>query len=230
MGDDTALAVMSKMHRQIYDYFRQQFAQVTNPPIDSLREVSVMSLETCYGPELNVFDETPDHAKRLVTTSPVLSFKKLQAVINNKHFDSVEINLEYSDKTNLKNALQKLQEDVVKEVTNGKVIIHLIEKLPSKNKFSINALLAVGAVHQKLVSLGLRSDANIVVSTSSARDTHQIACLIGFGATAVYPSLAYQTILDLSERNEIKGMPHENCARYRTVSYTHLTLPTTPYV
>ena len=76
-------------------------------------------------------------------------------------------------------------------------------------------MLAVGCVHQKLVSLGLRSDANIVISTSSARDTHQIACLIGFGATAVYPSLAYQTILDLSDRNEIKGMPHENCARYR---------------
>ena len=76
-------------------------------------------------------------------------------------------------------------------------------------------MLAVGCVHQKLVSLGLRSDANIVISTSSARDTHQIACLIGFGATAVYPSLAYQAILDLSDRNEIKGMPHENCARYR---------------
>ena len=93
MGDDTALAVMSKMHRQIYDYFRQQFAQVTNPPIDSLRESSVMSLETCYGPELNVFDETPDHAKRLVTTSPILSFKKLQSIINNKHFESIDINL-----------------------------------------------------------------------------------------------------------------------------------------
>ena len=80
MGDDTALAVMSKMHRQIYDYFRLQFAQVTNPPIDSLREASVMSLETCYGPELNIFDETPEHAKRLVTTSPVLSHKKLQSL------------------------------------------------------------------------------------------------------------------------------------------------------
>ena len=68
MGDDTSLAVMSKMHRQIYDYFRQQFAQVTNPPIDSLREL-VMSLETCFGPELNVYDETPEHAKRLVTLS-----------------------------------------------------------------------------------------------------------------------------------------------------------------
>ena len=215
MGDDTALAVMSKMHRQIYDYFRQQFAQVTNPPIDSLREVSVMSLETCYGPELNVFDETPDHAKRLVTASPVLSFKKLQAIINNKHFESVEINLEYSKKKTLKQALIKLQSDVVNKVKMGKVIIHLIEKLPSDNKLPINALLAVGCVHQKLVKLGLRSDANIVISSSSARDTHQIACLIGFGATAVYPSLAYQTILDLSERNELKGSPHENCARYR---------------
>jgi len=215
MGDDTALAVMSKMHRQIYDYFRQQFAQVTNPPIDSLREVSVMSLETCYGPELNVFDETPDHAKRLVTASPVLSFKKLQAIVNNKHFESVEINLEYSKKKTLKQALIKLQSDVVNKVKMGKVIIHLIEKLPSDNKLPINALLAVGCVHQKLVKLGLRSDANIVISSSSARDTHQIACLIGFGATAVYPTLAYQTILDLSERNELKGSPHENCARYR---------------
>ena len=215
MGDDTALAVMSKMHRQIYDYFRQQFAQVTNPPIDSLREASVMSLETCYGPELNVFDETPDHAKRLVTTSPVLSFKKLQSIIKNKHFSNIEINLEYAKSSSLEKALKKLQENVVKEVKNGKVIIHLVEKVPSKDYLPINALLAVGCVHQKLVSLGLRSDANIVISTSSARDTHQIACLIGFGATAVYPSLAYQTILDLSDRNEIKGMPHENCARYR---------------
>ncbi len=215
MGDDTALAVMSKMHRQIYDYFRQQFAQVTNPPIDSLREASVMSLETCYGPELNVFDETPDHAKRLVTTSPVLSFKKLQAIIKNKHFESIEINLEYSSKSSLKKSLIKLQNDAVKQVKKGKVIIHLIEKLPSKNKLHINALLAVGCVHQKLVSLGLRSDANIIVSSSSARDTHQIACLIGFGATAVYPSLAYQCILDLSYRNELKGTPHGNCARYR---------------
>ena len=71
------------------------------------------------------------------------------------------------------------------------------------------------AVHQHLVKLGLRSDANIIVTTSSARDTHQIACLIGFGATAVYPTLAYQTILDLTHRNELKGDAHENCSRYR---------------
>ena len=215
MGDDTALAVMSKMHRQIYDFFRQQFAQVTNPPIDSLREASVMSLETCYGPELNIFDETPEHAKRLVTTSPVLSYKKLQSILKNPYFKSDEIFLEYSKETSLRQALEVLKERVVESVNDGNTIIHLNESLPNAGLLPINALLAVGCVHQYLVKLGLRSKANIVVSSSSARDTHQIACLIGFGATAVYPTLAYQTILDLTDRNELKGEAHQNCARYR---------------
>ena len=125
MGDDTALAVMSKMHRQIYDYFRQQFAQVTNPPIDSLREASVMSLETCYGPELNIFDETPEHAKRLVTTSPVLSHKKLQSIIANPYFKCEEIKLEYKKQINLKIALETLQRKVIQSAKNGNTIIHL---------------------------------------------------------------------------------------------------------
>ena len=147
---------MSKMHRQIYDYFRQQFAQVTNPPIDSLREVSVMSLETCYGPELNVFDETPEHAKRLVTTSPVLSHKKLQSILNNPYFETSEISLEYSRDTSLSDALKLLKKEVEKIVTEGKVIIHLKESLPEKGSLPINALLAVGCVHQHLVKIGLR--------------------------------------------------------------------------
>ena len=215
MGDDTALAVMSKMHRQIYDYFRQQFAQVTNPPIDSLRESSVMSLETCFGPELNVFEESSEHAKRLVTASPVLSYKKLQSILINPYFKCDEIKLAYKKDDSLSSALKILQKKAVNSIKKGNTIIHLDESLPDKNSIPINALLAVGSVHQKLVELGLRSKANIIVTSSSARDTHQIACLIGFGATAVYPTLAYQTILDLTDRNELIGSPHENCARYR---------------
>ena len=215
MGDDTALAVMSKMHRQLYDFFRQQFAQVTNPPIDSLREVGVMSLETCFGPELNIYEESENHAKRLVTTSPVLSYKKLQSIINNSYFNSKEISLSYDRNISLEKAIKNLQNEVVKYVKEDNPIIHLVEELPEPGRLPINALLAVGGVHQELVKIGLRSDANIIVSSSSARDTHQIACLIGFGATAVYPTLAYQTILDLTQRNELKGSPHENCARYR---------------
>jgi len=180
-----------------------------------LREAAVMTLETCYGPELNIYEETADHAKRLVTTSPVLSYRKLNSILNNPYFESAEINLSFNDNSNLQAELKKLQDEVVRKVKKGASIIHLIEDLPKQGSLPINALLAVGSVHQRLVKLGLRSDANIIVTTSSARDTHQIACLIGFGATAVYPTLAYQTILDLTDRNELKGDAHENCSRYR---------------
>ena len=215
MGDDTALAMLSSMPRSIYDYFRQQFAQVTNPPIDSLRESSVMSLEACFGPELNIFEETKDHAKRIVSTSPVLSHKKLSSLLKNPYFSSKTFDLEYSSKTNLKDALHVLTKKVISSVRKGEVIIHLNEKLPDDSKLSINALLAVGCIHQELVRLGLRSDANLIISSATARDTHQIACLISFGATAVYPWLAFQTILDLTHRKELKGSPTANCAKYR---------------
>ena len=215
MGDDTALAMLSSMPRSIYDFFRQQFAQVTNPPIDSLRESSVMSLEACFGPELNIFEESKDHARRIVSTSPVLSHKKLSALLKNTYFSSKNFDLQYSPKSNLKDALKALTKKVVAAVRKGEVIIHLNEKLPDGNKLSINALLAVGCIHQELVRLGLRSDANLIVSSASARDTHQIACLLSFGATAVFPWLAFQTILDLTYRKELKGSPTANCAKYR---------------
>jgi glutamate synthase (NADPH/NADH) large chain len=215
MGDDTALAMLSSMPRSIYDYFRQQFAQVTNPPIDSLRESSVMSLEACFGPELNIFEESKDHAKRIVSTSPVLSHKKLSALLKNPYFSSKNFDLQYSPKSSLKDALNELTKKVVSAVRKGEIIIHLNEKLPDGNKLSINALLAVGCIHQELVRLGLRSDANLIVSSATARDTHQIACLLSFGATAVFPWLAFQTILDLTHRKELKGSPTANCAKYR---------------
>ncbi|MEL0244008.1 MAG: glutamate synthase central domain-containing protein, partial [Gammaproteobacteria bacterium] len=215
MGDDTALAMLSSMPRSIFDYFRQQFAQVTNPPIDSLRESSVMSLEACFGPELNIFEESKDHAKRIVSTSPVLSHKKLSALLKNTYFSSKNFDLQYSPQSNLKDALKALTKKVVSAVRKGEVIIHLNEKLPDGNKLSINALLAVGCIHQELVRLGLRSDANLIISSASARDTHQIACLLSFGATAVFPWLAFQTILDLTHRKELKGSPTANCAMYR---------------
>ncbi len=104
---------------------------------------------------------------------------------------------------------------VVKAVRKGVVIIHLDEILPKGDALSINALLAVGCIHQELVKLGLRSDANLIVSSATARDTHQIACLLSFGATAVFPWLAFQIILDLTHRNDLKGSPTANCAKYR---------------
>ncbi|MDA9739404.1 glutamate synthase large subunit [Pseudomonadota bacterium] len=215
MGDDTALAVLSSQNRQIYDFFRQQFSQVTNPPIDSLREKSVMSLETCYGPELNIFEESADHAKRLVTYSPLLSHKKIQIITSNKYFKVKNLKLEYKSNLTIEEALDKLDKDVVKFIEQGAVIIHLQEVLPKKGSVTLNALLATGMIHQSLIQKNLRSDINLIVSSASARDTHQIACLIAFGATAVYPWLAYQTILDLTKKHELKGNAFENCAKYR---------------
>ena len=215
MGDDTALAVLSRQNRQIYDYFRQQFSQVTNPPIDSLREQSVMSLETCYGPELNIFEPSSGHAKRLVTYSPILSYKKLDWILKNKIFKVKTFDLEYGESSSISDAIDKLILDVSSAIDKGTTIIHLNEALPSKNKLSLNALMATGALHQALIEQKKRTKVNIIVSTGSARDTHQIACLIAFGATSVYPWLAYQTILDLSHKTELKGDPFENCAKYR---------------
>ena len=215
MGDDTALAVLSKQNRQIYDYFRQQFSQVTNPPIDSLREQSVMSLETCYGPELNIFEPSAEHAKRLVTYSPILSYKKLDWILKNKTFKVKTFDLEYEEDSSISDAIDRLILDVSDAIDEGVTIIHLNEKLPSKNKLSLNALMATGALHQALIKQRKRTSANIIVSTGSARDTHQIACLIAFGATSVYPWLAYQTILDLTDKKELKGDAFENCAKYR---------------
>ena len=129
MGDDTALAVVSSMPRQIYDFFRQQFAQVTNPPIDSLRESAVMSLETCFGPELNIFEETPEHANRIVTSSPVLSHKKLNTLLKSKRFKSQEFKLVFSKSEALEGALIKLGDKVKSAVKKGNVLIHLIEEI-----------------------------------------------------------------------------------------------------
>ena len=215
MGDDSALAALSTQPRPLYDYFRQQFAQVTNPPIDPIRETSVMSLETCFGPEQNIFEQSSSHARRIVTTSPVLSFKKLNKLLTNKIFSVKEFELTYPNSTNLKKALKDLISETKAAVKNGYQIIHLKEELPAEGFQGIHALLAVGAVHQALVKDSLRADANIVVSSGSARDTHQIACLLSYGATAVYPWLAFQTIMDLSNKKELDGSPTENCAKYR---------------
>ena len=128
MGDDTALAVMSKIHRQIYDYFRQQFAQVTNPPIDSLREKSVMSLETCIGPELNIFSETAAHANRIVVNSPILSHKKFNLLIKNTKFKVDRLALEYSREFGLKEALDSFLQELERKIHTGSSIIVLDEK------------------------------------------------------------------------------------------------------
>lgn len=217
MGDDTPMAVLSAKVRPLYDYFRQQFAQVTNPPIDPLREAVVMSLETCVGAERNVFQETPEHADRAILTSPVLSHSKFQALLNieSKGYEVERLSLNRDSAVSLRGAVEALCQQAEAAVKGGKVILVLSDRDIDPGKSPIPALMATGAVHHHLTEKGLRCDGNIIVETASARDPHHFACLIGFGATAVYPYLAFDVICDLVRTGEVLMDPIDAQKNFR---------------
>jgi glutamate synthase (NADPH) large chain len=205
MGDDTPMPVLSHKLRSLYDYFRQQFAQVTNPPIDSLRESIVMSLQTQIGPECNVFTPTPEHAQQIVLNSPVLSQRKLRQILGYREFGVTHefLDLQYPDAENLPAALARIADQAEAAVRAGKLVLLLSDRYLVRGKTPIHALLATGAVHHRLVRAGLRCRCNLLVETGSARDAHHFACLIGYGATAVYPYMAYQTLFDLRVKGAV---------------------------
>ncbi|EPC01697.1 glutamate synthase subunit alpha [Litchfieldella anticariensis FP35 = DSM 16096] len=218
MGDDTPMAVLSRHHRLLTDHFRQKFAQVTNPPIDPLREAIVMSLETCCGAELNVFEATSDHAHRLILTTPILSPRKFTALVNQDDpaFASYHLSLAYDpQQQGLKQALQALCQQAEEAARSDKVILVLSDAELDKGQVPIQAALAVGAVHHHLGRKALRPRVNIVVETGYARDAHQMAVLFGVGATAVYPYLAYQVMADMHRTGELVGNPADARENYR---------------
>ena len=210
MGDDTPFPVMSEHVRPLYDNFRQQFAQVTNPPIDPLRETIVMSLETCLGREKNFFRETHHHAQRLLVRSPVLSrekFETLLAMDDEPGYGSVRLDLQYDpDEMPLEEAIERITERAIAAVGDEqKVVVVLSDRELVSGLLPVPALLATGAVHHALIRAGIRPDANLIIETGTARDSHQIAVLVGYGATCVYPYLAYDCIQGLVRSNELVG-------------------------
>lgn len=197
MGDDAPFAVFSQRTRVIYDYFRQYFAQVTNPPIDPLREAHVMSLTTSIGREMNVFFEAEGMSARVNFQSPVLVYSDLMQILRlpESHYRHVLLDATYNpDETGLKTAIETLCERAVSEVRNGAVILVISDKNIGKNRQAIPSALSVGAVQKRLIDEKLRCDANLIVETGDARNPHHIAVLIGLGATAVYPYLAYESL------------------------------------
>jgi glutamate synthase (NADPH/NADH) large chain len=205
MGDDTPMPVLSQHTRSLYDYFRQQFAQVTNPPIDPLRETIVMSLQTEIGPECNVFQPQAAHANQIVLNSPVLSQRKLRQIVAmaDQGLPNSFIDLQYEPSEGLENALRRVCREAEAAVRAGTVILLLSDRYLVREKIPMHALLATGAVHHHLVRLGLRCRCNILVETGTARDPHHFACLIGYGATAVYPYMAYQTLYDMMKKGPV---------------------------
>jgi glutamate synthase (NADPH/NADH) large chain len=217
MGDDTPMAVLSQRVRSPYDYFRQQFAQVTNPPIDPLREAIVMSLEVCLGAERNIFDESPAHATRVILSSPIISPAKWRTLLNleTPGFERQIIDLNYEELMGLENAVRNIADQAEEAVRGGKVLLVLSDRHIAPGKLPVHAALAVGAVHHRLVEKGLRCDCNILVETATARDPHHYAVLLGFGASAVYPFLAYEVLGDLIRTGEVLGDLYEVFKNYR---------------
>ncbi|EKT59992.1 glutamate synthase large subunit [Providencia sneebia] len=202
MGDDTPFAVLSSRPRILYDYFRQLFAQVTNPPIDPLREAHVMSLATCIGREMNVFCEAEGQAHRLSFKSPVLLYSDFQQLCeqDSRYYKVETLDITYQPAAHsLKQAIENLCLTAQQKVIDGAVILILSDRQISPERLPIPAAMAVGAVQHCLVENNLRCDANLIIETASARDPHHFAVLLGFGATAIYPYLAYESIAAMAE-------------------------------
>ncbi len=206
MGDDTPMAVLSKKSRTLYDYFRQKFAQVTNPPIDPLREKHVMSLATCVGREQNLFNETTGHAYRVMFSSPILLYSDFNQLLalDSTYYRANTVDLNYDLSEGLEAAIRRVCDEAERLARTGTTLLILSDRATDKSKQVIPAAMAVGAVQRVLVDKSLRCDTNIIVETASARDPHHFAVLLGFGATAIYPYLAYESISALASRHGVR--------------------------
>ncbi|USD65716.1 glutamate synthase large subunit [Vibrio sp. SCSIO 43136] len=218
MGDDTPMAVLSSRERLVSDYFRQKFAQVTNPPIDPLREKHVMSLATSIGQEMNVFCETDGHAHRVTFDSPVLLYSDMNQLLDldDDHYQATQLDVNYDPMLNsLEQAIERLCDEAEDAVEQGTVLLILSDREIEKGKLPIPAAMAVGAVQNRLVVKNLRCDANIIVETACARDPHQFAVLLGFGATAVYPYLSYEVLGKMIDDGTLDKSYREVMINYR---------------
>ncbi|MDE2891749.1 MAG: glutamate synthase large subunit [Chloroflexota bacterium] len=211
MGDDTPLSVLHDPARPLYTYFKQKFAQVTNPPIDSIRERNVMSLDTWLGRRQSLLEEEPEAARLVHLRSPLLLSDELRALLKFKQpgFSAAVIDASFpveDGPLGVEAALDALCDHVDNAIEDGHSLILLTDEDIGQDRAPIPMLLAVSTVHHHLIASGQRLSASIVANCGDARDVHQISCLIGFGADAVHPYLALQTLNSLHAEGEFDDM------------------------
>jgi glutamate synthase domain-containing protein 2/glutamate synthase domain-containing protein 1/glutamate synthase domain-containing protein 3 len=209
MGDDTPLAVLSLKPRLLYTYFKQLFAQVTNPPIDPIREKLVMSLTTVLGWRKNLLAETPEHARLVHIESPILLNNELAALraLGGEHKAATVSTLweAATGEEGLEKAVARICSEAEAAIDGGARILVLSDCGVDHKNVPVPMLLATGAVHHHLIRVGKRMKAGIICETGEARDVHQVACLIGYGAAAINPYLAIETIREITEKDNAKG-------------------------
>jgi len=199
MGNDSALAVLSDQPRMLYDYFKQLFAQVTNPPIDSIREEVIMSLECYVGPERNLLETTEEHAHRLLLPHPILTNEELAAIKSMDHrgwkTKTIDITWPVSEgPAGLKPALDRICNEAEQAIDEGYSLVILSDRALSAERVPVSALLASGAVHHHLVRKAKRAQIGIIVESGEAREVHHHCLLVGYGADAINPYLAFEAL------------------------------------
>jgi glutamate synthase (ferredoxin) len=202
MGTDTALAVLSERPRLLYDYFKQLFAQVTNPPLDQIREELVTSMESTVGPERNLLAPEPASCRQIVLKDPVLSNEELAKIahVTLEGFKAITLPMLYpvaQGAPGMARALEELQARASQAIADGHNVIILSDRHISREQAALPSLLATAAVHHHLVRRGERTRCGLVVETGDAREVHHLCLLIGYGAGAVNPWVAFETLDDM---------------------------------
>ena len=219
MGNDTPLSVLSDRHPLIYSYFKQLFAQVTNPPIDSIREAIVMSIQASIGSEKNLLRETPEHARQLVLETPILLDAQLEQLrqVHSAIFKARTLDVTWpvsEGPAGMDAALERLCREADAALAAGTNILILSDRAVGEERAPLPSLLAVAAVHHHLVREGTRLQAGLVVESGETRSVHSVATLIGYGAAAVNPYLMLETLGELVELGWLpEGMTTEEAQR-----------------
>ena len=200
MGNDAALAVLSDKPRMLYDYFKQRFAQVTNPAIDSIREEVIMSLECYIGPEANLLEATEQHAHRLRLPHPILSNDQLETLkhMNHRGWKASVIDITYpkgSGEAGLREALARIEREASQAIRDGMSLLVLSDRAIGPERVPISSLLATGCVHHHLVRQHARTRIGLILESGEAREVHHHCLLIGYGADAINPYVAFESLL-----------------------------------
>ncbi len=216
MGDDTPLSVLSNQNRTLFSYFKQLFAQVSNPPIDYIREDLVTSLEGHLGRQKNMLGETPEHCRQLHLESPILRNAELATIrgMDENEIEAQTLDITYPKGQSLQSAVEDLRHQAVRAIVEGFEILILSDRKTGPNRVPIPSLLAVGGVHHHLIREGLRTRVGLVLESGQPCAVHHFCTLIGYGAGAVNPYLAYESIRDMIRRGSLDAEPEEALEAY----------------
>ncbi|MEU5879707.1 glutamate synthase large subunit [Spirillospora sp. NPDC047279] len=228
MGTDTPIAVLSERPRMLFDYFKQLFAQVTNPPLDAIREEMITSLQSTLGPEGNLLEPGPESCRRLVLPTPILDNDELSKIIHIDdegslpHLQAHVVHGLYDVNGGgeaLEHRLEEICSEVTRSIAAGARIIVLSDRGADHQKAAIPSLLLTGAVHHHLIREKTRTQVGLVIETGEARECHHMALLIGYGASAINPYLAIETVEDLIRGGVIEGVDPQKGVRNLVKAY-----------